>query len=296
MNQLDMKTPQPDYTPNPQAKSVLISGVSSGIGLCCAVHLADKGYRVFAGYRNPADAERLAATHPAIIPVPLELTSQTSIENALSTITEQLNGASLHGLVNNAGVVISGPLEFVSLADWRHQLEVNLMGPVALTQLCLPLLRQSRGRIINIGSVSGIMTLPFLSPYSVSKLGLAAISDALRVELNPWGIQVALIEPGNINTPIWEKSLQTAKTAECHYPPDYAHLYGQAMDKVKAFSQKAAAKSIAAEVVAKAVYHALTAPHAKTRYPLGLEVQLRRLLTLLPDTLRDWLIAQQLSL
>ncbi len=291
-----MKTTHPHSTRANSPKSVLISGANSGIGLCCAVHLANKGYRVFAGYRNPADAARLAAKHPAIIPVPLELTSQTSLKNALSTITEQLNGASLDGLVNNAGVVISGPLEFVSLAGWRHQLEVNLMGPVALTQQCLPLLRQSRGRIINIGSVSGIMTLPFLSPYSVSKLGLAAISDALRVELKPWGIQVALIEPGNINTPIWEKSLNTAKTAECNYPPDYANLYGQAMDKVKAASQKAAAKSIEAEVVAKAVYHALSAPQAKTRYPLGLEVQLRRLLTLLPDKLRDWLITRQLTL
>lgn len=107
---------------------------------------------------------------------------------------------------------------------------------------------------------------------------------------------MALIEPGNINTPIWAKSLRTAKTAESHYPPDHAHLYGQAMDNVKAASQKAAAQSIEADVVAKAVYHALSAPRAKTRYPLGKAVRLRRLLAIMPDRVRDWLIARQLSL
>ncbi|WP_303674427.1 SDR family oxidoreductase [Vampirovibrio chlorellavorus] len=283
----------PEQAPTP---SVLISGASSGIGLRCAAFLAEKGYRVFAGYRHPPDADKLATRHPGITPVPLELTSQSSIEKAVNVITEALNGAGLNGLVNNAGVVISGPLEFVSLADWRHQLDVNLIGPVTLTRQCLPLLRQSQGRIVNIGSVAGIMTLPFLCPYSVSKLGLAALSDALRVELKPWGIQVALIEPGNIHTPIWAKSLQTAKTAESHYPPDYTKLYGQVMDHVKAASQKAAAHSIEADVVAQAVYHALSAPRAKTRYPLGLSVQIRRLLSMLPDRVRDWLIARQLGL
>jgi NAD(P)-dependent dehydrogenase (short-subunit alcohol dehydrogenase family) len=281
---------------NAPSPSILISGASSGIGLSCAAFLARKGYRVFAGYRNPADAEALRANHPGIVPVPLELDSQSSIQNALDLITGQLKGAGLAGLVNNAGVVISGPLEFVSLPDWRHQMEVNLIGPVALTQHCLPLLRQSQGRIINIGSVAGIMALPFLSPYCVSKSGLAVICDALRLELRPWGIQVALIEPGNIKTPIWEKSLSAAKTAEEHYPHHYSDLYGQVMKKVKNASQKAAAQSMEAEVVAKAVYHALSAPRAKTRYPLGVSVQLRRLLARCPDPLRDWLIAWQLSL
>lgn len=278
------------------SKSVLVTGASSGIGLCCAVYLAKKGYQVFAGYRDPADASELRASHPAILPVPLELTSQDSIQNALHHITEHLNGSALHGLVNNAGVVISGPLEFIPREQWQQQLEVNLIGPIMLTRQCLPLLRQSQGRIINIGSIAGILSLPFLSPYCVSKTGLGTISDALRVELRPWGIQVALIEPGNIRTPIWEKSLSNAQRSEQKYSPDFGDLYGEVMEKVKSASQKAAAQSIEADVVARAVYHALNARRARTRYSLGREVYLRRLLSLLPHAVRDWLIGQRLSL
>lgn len=277
--------------------NVLISGASSGIGLCCAQFLARQGMRVFAGYRNPCDGARLSTLHKNIVPLSLTVDCAESISTALNRVTAQCTQTGgLHALINNAGIAVGGPVEYIDLNDWRQQLEVNLIGVVALTQHCLPLLRQTQGRIINIGSVAGIMALPFLSPYAISKSGLAILSDALRVELKPWGIQVALIEPGNINTPIWDKSLANLRNARQAYPPGSLSLYGATLEKITAASQQAAMKSQDAEIVAKAVYNALTAREAKTRYALGAEVRLRRFLALLPDGWRDWLISQKLSI
>ncbi|WP_373533357.1 SDR family oxidoreductase [Vampirovibrio sp.] len=285
----------PGHCP-PSQKSIFISGASSGIGYCCAQTLAELGHQVFAGFRNPTDGEALRTLHPGIIPIPLEVTSSTAIAQAFHLIEEQLQGAGLHGLVNNAGIVISGPLELVPIAEWRHQLDVNLIGQIEVTQRFLPLLRKGRGRIVNMGSVAGINALPFVSPYSASKFALAAITDALRVELKPWGIQVALIEPGSVSTPIWRKARNISNAVQHKLPEDLRQLYASALNLVEQASKQSESRGIPPEVVARAVVHALTAPRPKTRYTLGKNALWRRPFSWLPDTLRDTLIAAKIGL
>lgn len=280
----------------PYRSTVLISGASTGIGQCCALRLAQSGFQVFAGYRQPEAQKTLSALHPAIHPIQLDITSKQSIASAFDQIQESLQGKSFQGLINNAGIVIGGPLESISPERWREQLEVNLIGHIAVTQAFLPLLRESKGRIVNMGSVAGIQALPFVSPYSVSKFGLGVISDALRVELRPWGIQVALIEPGSIQTPIWEKSRLTLETELENWPAELKTLYGSAMRQVKEASLRSGEKGISPTEVANAVLHALTAGCPKARYPIGNDAQFRRYFSWLPDRLKDWIITRKLGL
>jgi NAD(P)-dependent dehydrogenase (short-subunit alcohol dehydrogenase family) len=276
--------------------AVLISGASTGIGQYCALRLAQSGFQVFAGYRQPEAQEALRALHSAIYPIRLDITSEQSIILAFEHIQNHLQGKPFQGLINNAGIVVGGPLESISTERWREQLEVNLIGHIAVTQAFLPLLRESRGRIISMGSVAGIQTLPFVSPYSVSKFGLGVISDALRVELQPWGIQVALIEPGSVQTPIWEKSRLALETELENWTPELKKLYGPAMRQVEEASLRSSIKGVSPQKVANAVLHALTAKHPKTRYPIGSDAQLRRYFSWLPDQLKDWIILRKLGL
>ncbi len=288
--------PNPFKSISPAGKSVFISGASTGIGHCCAIELATMGFQVFAGIRNTEDRIRLHAAHPNLIPVSLEITSEESIRQALNQVSAKLNGNALYGLVNNAGIAVSGPLEFIPVAELRRQMDINWIGHIAVTQAFLPLLRQSRGRIINIGSIAGLTALPFLGPYCASKFALEAITDAMRMELKPWGIQVSIIEPGSIVTPIWQKTQHAAKAAALGLPPEFTELYGHAVTKVRQASERSALKGIAPEAVAKAVIHALTAPKSKTRYAIGTDAHLRRLLNGLPDLVRDWLILTKVGL
>jgi NAD(P)-dependent dehydrogenase (short-subunit alcohol dehydrogenase family) len=277
-------------------KSIFVSGASTGIGFCCVQTLAELGHQVFASFRQAKDGETLEKLHPAIIPIPLEITSSASIAKALNMVKHQLNGNGLDGLVNNAGIVISGPLELIPINDWRHQLDVNLIGQIELSQAFLPLLRASRGRIVNMGSVAGINAMPFVSPYSASKFALAAITDALRVELKPWGIHIALIEPGSVATPIWRKARKISDTLLEGVPDAQLSLYTQALAQIRNATEKSASRGIPPETVAKAVVHALTASHPKTRYTLGGKAFWRRPFSWLPDTLRDAIITAKVGL
>jgi NAD(P)-dependent dehydrogenase (short-subunit alcohol dehydrogenase family) len=280
---------------SPYRGNILISGASTGIGLCCAQRLAELGFRVFAGYRSDADAERLSMHHPNISPIRLDVTSAESIEEARRAVETALNGEGLAGLVNNAGIVVGGPLECLPLEAFRQQLEVNVTGVVALTQAFTPLLRQAKGRIVNMGSVAGISSLPFVGPYAASKHALEALTDALRVELRPWGIKVAIIQPGVIATPIWEKSLKAADDLEPHFPPQVNVLYGRVMEILRKETRKADQRGIAPDYVANAVVHALTANRPRTRYLIGWDARLRVLFKLLPDRWQDWLIIKKVG-
>ncbi|HVF10558.1 MAG TPA: SDR family NAD(P)-dependent oxidoreductase, partial [Abditibacteriaceae bacterium] len=180
--------------------AVLVTGASTGIGAACALHLDEIGFQVFAGVRQAAAGLELrdkAANR--LTPLMLDITSTASIAEAVGTI-QAATGGVLHGLVNNAGIVVAGPLEYVPVEEVRRQLEINVVGQVAVTQGVLPLLRAGRGRIVNIGSISGRSALPFMGPYSASKFALEAITDALRVALRPWQIRVSIIEPGAVAT------------------------------------------------------------------------------------------------
>jgi NAD(P)-dependent dehydrogenase (short-subunit alcohol dehydrogenase family) len=278
--------------------NVLITGCSSGIGEACARWLDDRGHRVFAGIRRDEDGERLrASASERLQPVILDVTDAAAIERARELVEERLGSAGLNGLVNNAGIAVTGPLEFLPVAEFRNQLEVNVVGQLAVTQAFLPLLRPARGRLVFMGSIAGRMTVPFLAPYSVSKFGLEAIADALRLELQPWGMHVSLVEPGSIATPIWSKGASGAEGLAARLGPEAMAHYGAAMHAMRRAAGQAARRGVPAEVVARVVEHALTARVPKTRYLVGFDARTRALLMqILPDRVRDRLITRVMRL
>ena len=185
------------------ARAVLVTGASSGIGHASALRLAGSGWRVFGGVRSEEDAERLR--EHGVEPLQLDVTDSAAIAAAAEVV-----GGELHGLVDNAGIAIAAPLELVPLDELRRQLEVNVVGQVAVLQAFLPALRRSQGRVVLVGSVGGRSALPFLGPYAASKHALEAIADSLRVELAPWGIGVSIVEPASVKTAIWTKGAAQA--------------------------------------------------------------------------------------
>ena len=244
-------------------KTALVTGASSGIGAATAARLAQNGWRVLAGVRQAGTAPK--GTEEVI----LDVTDPPELE---------LDG--LDGLVNNAGIAVAGPLEYLPPDELRRQLEVNVVGQLRMVQLLAPALRKSRGRVVNIGSISGRSALPFLGAYAMSKFALEAMTDALRVELRPWGIHVAIVEPGTIKTPMW--------TRERPDPPYEAlALYGGRLAAFREFALKRSADGAPAEAVAKVVEHALTSERPKPRYLVGRDARLRAGVEHLPDRLRD---------
>jgi NAD(P)-dependent dehydrogenase (short-subunit alcohol dehydrogenase family) len=276
----------------------VITGASTGIGAACAIGCAEEGMTVFAGVRQlKAGAALQAKGGTAIIPLELDVTNGESIKQAAESVTRQVGEAGLFGLVNNAGIAIGSPLEFIPLAQLRRQLEVNVVGQIAVTQALLPLLRRARGRIVNMGSIAGRGTIPLTGPYSASKHALEALTDALRLELYPWGIEVSIIEPGAVATPIWDTSLRTSVEVESEIPAEGRQLYQAVAKSVREAMSQAAARAIPPDAVVKAVLHALTAKRAKTRYLVGRDAKLRAMmLKWLPDRLQDWVLKVVLKL
>ncbi len=263
--------------------AALVTGASSGIGEATALRLARRGLRVFAGVRREEDAVRLRAQ--GVEPVFLDVTDSAQI--AALDIGEELSG-----LVNNAGVALSSPLEFVPVDELRRQLEVNLIGQVAVTQAVLPALRRSRGRIVFVGSIAGKSALPFLGPYAASKFGLEAIADSLRVELRPWGIDVSIVEPGSIKTPIWTKGAERASRLRNDAVDE---LYGEAIERFRKLALRRGLNGVEPEVVAKVIEHALTASRPKARYLVGKDAKTRARLQRLPTRARDRVIARLMT-
>lgn len=281
---------------NPPA--VLITGASTGIGEACALELDRRGFRVFAGVRSEAAGQRLQQqASPRLVPVHIDVTDGASIAAAAEQIHESLGPSGLAGLVNNAGIAVAGPMEMVPLDLLRRQLEVNVIGQVAVIQAMLPLLRAARGRIVNMSSVSGIAAAPFLGPYCASKHALEAISDSLRVELRRWGIRVSLVEPGSVNTPIWEKSRASAEELLHEMPAAAESLYGEDFAAARKATEEMAGRAMPVDRVVRAVVHALTARRPKTRYPVGADTRLvAAVWHLLGDRLHDWFMRRALGL
>jgi NAD(P)-dependent dehydrogenase (short-subunit alcohol dehydrogenase family) len=275
-------------------KTVVITGASTGIGAACALHLDRLGWRVFAGVRKSGDGETLRQQASArLTPLLFDVTDPAAIAAAAAAVTAAVGETGLVGLVNNAGVAYGGPLEFLPIADLRRQFEVNVIGQIAVTQAFLPLLRRGPGRVVNMGSISGRVAMPFVGPYAASKFAMEALTDSLRVELRPWHIHVAIIEPGPIITPIWQKSLAAADELTQALPPTAHQLYGAAIAKARERLIAASQAGIPPEAVAQVVAHALTAKRPKTRYPIGRGVRLAILFAkFIPDRLRDWLITR----
>jgi NAD(P)-dependent dehydrogenase (short-subunit alcohol dehydrogenase family) len=278
-------------------RAVVITGASTGIGAACALHLARHGYQVFAGVRQVRDGEALQKQSAfPLTPVSLDVTDARSIQEAQAFVQARVTNDTLYGLINNAGIVVAGPLEAVPVADFRHQLEVNVIGQVAVTQAFLPMLRRGHGRIINMGSIAGRAAMPLMSPYSASKFALEAITDALRLEVQQWGMQVSIIEPGAIATPIWEKSSRDAEALEASCSPDMREHYATLVDGVKHAVDAAARRAIPCDAVIAAVMHALASPRPKTRYLVGWDAKIRAwMVKLLPDRLADWLLMRVLA-
>jgi NAD(P)-dependent dehydrogenase (short-subunit alcohol dehydrogenase family) len=277
---------------------IVITGASSGIGEACALHLDELGYRVFACVRNQADGEALRTKASArLTPVLLDVTDAASIGHAAETVRQAVGPVGLAGLVNNAGIGVGGPLEVVSLADLRKQFEVNVIGPVAVTQAFLPLLRQGRGRIVNMGSIAGRAATPFVGPYAASKFALEALTDAMRLELQPWGIHVSIVEPGAIESRIWDKARHAADRVDAAWSEEGKVLYRDVLVRLRGAVEQTAQRAIPALVVAKAVAHALSASRPKTRYLVGLDARIRAVLAAwLPDRVQDWLLTRILKL
>jgi NAD(P)-dependent dehydrogenase (short-subunit alcohol dehydrogenase family) len=276
-------------------RSILITGTSTGIGQACAARFATLGWRVFAGVRKDEDARSLEEEiGPAVSPVLLDVTDADSINATAGLIESETGDRGLDALVNNAGIVAAGPLEYLPIPELRKQLEVNVVGQLAVTQAVLPLLRRATGRIIMISSISGRVSLPMAGAYGASKFALEALSDALRLELRHWGMHVVLIEPGRIETPIWKTSLERAEKQIEDAPPGLEERYGPLIDTVRRMAKREGIGSPVEDVV-RAVEHAVISPRPHVRYLVGRDAKLRRFLNWLPDRLRDWLIARQLE-
>lgn len=278
-------------------RAVVVTGASTGIGAACALHLDRLGFVVFAGVRKTQDGVALQEQGPGLIPLLLDVTDGARIQQAHAIVAEKVGNNGLYGLVNNAGIAVVGPLEGVPIPDLRRQLEINVIGQVAVTQAFLPLIRQARGRIVNMGSIAGRGAMPLMGPYSASKFALEAMTDALRLELQQWGIHVSIVEPGAIATPIWEKSGKGAADLEASMPMDLRSRYAVLVAAVRKVVGEAAARAISADAVAQAVERALTAPRPKTRYLVGPDAKLRALMIkLLPDRLSDAVLTWALKL
>jgi NAD(P)-dependent dehydrogenase (short-subunit alcohol dehydrogenase family) len=230
-----------------------------------------------------------ALREEGIEPLELDLTESAHIAAAAEAV-----GDSLHGLVDNAGIAVAAPLELVPLDELRHQLEVNVVGQVAVLQALLPALRRARGRVVLMGSIAGRSALPFLGPYAASKHALEAVADSLRVELGPWGISVSIVQPGSIATPIWKKGAMRADGLLAGLPPEAAELYAA---RIAGFRKVALSRGpgLDADEVARAVEHALTARRPKARYVVGRDARLRAWIERLPTGVRDRLLAKILT-
>src|SRR5499426_1355326 len=280
---------------NPRA--FLVTGASSGIGRATALLLDRNGFQVFAGVRRSEHGEALRRqASERLTPILLDVTEPHSIVFAARTVSDTLGGRALAGLVNNAGIDLAGSLETASIADARLQFEVNVIGLLAITQAFCLLLRQSKGRIVNIGSVLGRLAIPLMGAYSATKFALEGLTDAFRIELRPWGIRVSLIEPGPVATPLWSKTHLLAGMNEGRVDAA-GKLYATANAAANAAFIKFGQTGISPDKVAAKVSEALTARNPKPRYLVGRDAKALSLLAaLVPDRIRDSMLIKQFGL
>jgi NAD(P)-dependent dehydrogenase (short-subunit alcohol dehydrogenase family) len=273
-------------------RSVVVTGASTGIGRATALRLDAAGFRVFAGVRKDADGEALRGmASPRLETLRLDVTDSRDRAAAARRVAAAVGDAGLAGLVNNAGIVVPGPLEFIALDELRRSLEVNAVAPVAVAQAFFPLLRRARGRLVHVGSSSGYLAAALMGAYAASKFALEAIADAQRRELSGSGVAVVLIEPGAIATPIWDKGLAYGEQLEASLSPEARRFYGDSVARLRAYAAAAPRRSIPAERVADVVLRALTVPRPRARYRVGTDAELGFWLErLLPTRALDWLM------
>lgn len=279
-------------------RGIVLTGCSTGIGRTCALTLARAGYRVFAGVRRTQDGESLQAEagSAALTPLMLDVTDEEAAARAAEIVREELGDAGeLAGLVNNAGIAVYGPLELLPIEVLRRQFEVNVIGHVTVTQAFLPMLRRDRGRVIMIGSSSSFLTPPFLGPYASSKCALASLTDAFRRELAPWGIQVILMQPGAVITPLWDKSIDHGDRWFDALPDSARRLYARGYGAMRRLFLDKSGRGISAEKLALRVLQVLSAKRPRTHHPMGLDTFGYRMLDRLPPRAVDMMLATSLG-
>ena len=264
--------------------SVLVTGAGRGIGKSIVAHLAGRGWDVIAGVRSEQDAAAVAALDPQrISSVILDVTDAGHIARLDPSLPERLDA-----VVNNAGIVVSGPMETVSLEDWREQLEINVIGQLAVTQAVLPRLRKSRGRVVFISSVNGRLAMSMIGAYCASKFALEAAADALRMELRPWHIGVTIVEPGQTDTDMWRTANDVVERAEAMLTAEHRDLYARHIAGFKKMIPLSQKMAVPAEKVSAIVEEALTARRPHARYVVGAGNKLQvALMTNLPAWARD---------
>lgn len=273
---------------------VIVTGASTGIGRATAIKLARCGYLVYAGVRRQESAAALldeAGAESRLRPVMLDVTDQQHVAAVAAQVAQEMDGLPLRGVVNNAGIAVAAPLEFLPMDDLRQQFEVNVIGQVAVSQAFLPLLRKHGGRLIYVGSISGLVSTRLLGAYSASKFALEAVADAFRRELSPHGVRVSLVEPGRVATPIWDKSLEDGLARMDSLEPEAREYYGELVNELIDGAKEAATAGVSPEAVARAVKHALEARRARTRYFVGTDAHIVNVLRrVVSDPLLDRLI------
>lgn len=264
--------------------SVLVTGAGRGIGRTIAEHLAASGWDVIVGVRNQRDADAVIAASPArMSAVILDVTDDAHVDALDAALPARLDA-----VVNNAGIVVAGPMETLTTADWRKQLDVNVIGQLAVTRAVLPRLRAARGRVVFISSVNGQLSFPLMGAYCASKFALEAAADALRMEVAPWGVSVVVVEPAQTDTDMWHTAPDMVAETEAALSPEHRELYARhiaGMKKRIPLSQKMA---VAPAKVAAVVAHAMTTQRPRARYVVGVGPKLQAaLMTNLPARIRD---------
>ncbi len=272
--------------------TVLVTGASTGIGEATVLHLRELGFDAVGGVRRDEDAERLGAQ--GVRTVRLDVTDAAQI----AAVRDELGQSPLAGLVNNAGIAVAGPIEFLPVDQLRQQLEINLIGQVAVTQALVPALRQARGRVINVSSIGGRMALPLMGAYSMSKFGLEGFSDSLRRELRPQGVDVVVIEPGGVKTPIWQKGNALIERMMQDMPAgELDRLYGRVIEALRRETVKIEQeRGMPAREVAELIGMALTHKRPRARYVIGRDAKQRAVMArVVPDRVMDRLIGRALG-
>jgi NAD(P)-dependent dehydrogenase (short-subunit alcohol dehydrogenase family) len=279
-----------------QRDAVLVTGASTGIGAATAVRLARGGMLVFANVRRAEDGQRLQHEAGANVrPLVFDVTDPEGIERARRTVAAE-PGIVLRAVINNAGIGLAGPLELMPLEDIRKTMEVNYIAPLAIAKAFLPLLRESRGRLINVTSAAGKFASPFGGAYAASKFALEAASDALRVELASFGIPVIVVEPGSVKTPFWDRGVAAGEAMMGQVPSASLALYQSNIDSFRAFLLANLKNGAEPDRIATVIQRALVARNPRARYIAGDDVRIQMLLARLPEALRDALVRRALGL
>jgi NAD(P)-dependent dehydrogenase (short-subunit alcohol dehydrogenase family) len=268
--------------------SVLVTGAARGIGRAIVNHLASTGWDVIAGVRSEQDAAAITNSYPQrVSAVILDITDAGHIAKLPKALPERLDA-----VVNNAGAAVGGPVEAITPEQWREQLEINVVGQIAVTQAVLPALRKSRGRIVFISSINGRISMPLFGPYCASKFALEAAADALRVELKTWGMPVVVIEPAQTDTDIWRTAPDEVIRTEEAMAPEHRALYAQHLAGMKKFIPRSQKLAVPTDKVVAVVEEALTSRRPRARYVVGLGPKLQvALVTNMPAPLRDRLMS-----